>query len=499
MKKKIVSAFLCTTMVASMLAGCQGAAQQATDAASDTASQATEAVADTAQQAADAATQTADAATQTADAAADTAQQAADAASEALDLSADTGKVLNIYCWNEEFKSRLTDHYPGYEEVDATHGKIGDVDVVWNITPSDDNAYQNNLDEHLLAQADAAEDEKIDLFLVEADYALKYVDTDYTLPVADLGITDADTADQYQYTKDIVTDSNGVLKGVSWQGCPGIMFYNRDIAAEVLGSEEPDDVQEFVKDWATFNETATKIKEAGYNVTSTTNDTYRVYSNNVSSKWVDGNTVHIDENIKKWVDDSKVLVDAKETTTAELWSDDWKKGFYGDVFAYFGPAWLVNFCMADGEEGSVATNGRWGGVVGPQSFFWGGTWICGANGTDNPALVGDIMRQLTCNADIMKDIVEKDDDFANNKTAMAQMAESGYTSRILGGQNPLPMYMEGAEKIDLSNLSEYDQGCNEEFQNAMKNYFDGNAATYEDALELFKKAITEKYPELTVE
>ena len=89
------------------------------------------------------------------------------------DTGSDEGKVLNIYCWNEEFKSRLTDHYPGYEEVDGTHGKIGDVDVVWNITPSDDNAYQNNLDETLLKQADASADDKIDLFLVEADYALK--------------------------------------------------------------------------------------------------------------------------------------------------------------------------------------------------------------------------------------------------------------------------------------------------------------------------------------
>ena len=102
------------------------------------------------------------------------------------------GSVLNIYCWNEEFKSRITDHYPGYEEVDATTGKIGDVTVKWNITPNDDNAYQNNLDTNLLAQADAAADDKIDIFLVEADYALKYVDSEYTMAVADLGITDED-------------------------------------------------------------------------------------------------------------------------------------------------------------------------------------------------------------------------------------------------------------------------------------------------------------------
>lgn len=54
----------------------------------------------------------------------------------------------------------------------------------------------------------------------------------------------------------------------------------------------------------------------------------------------------------------------------------------------------------------------------------------------------------------------------------------------------------GADKIDLSNMSIYDQGCNEEFQNAMKNYFEGNA-TYEEALDLFNKAVVEKYPELT--
>lgn len=85
--------------------------------------------------------------------------------------------------------------------MDATHGKIGDVDVVWNITPSDDNAYQNKQDAALLNQQDAPADDKIDIFLVEADNALKYVDTDYTAPVKDLGITDADLSKQYQYTR----------------------------------------------------------------------------------------------------------------------------------------------------------------------------------------------------------------------------------------------------------------------------------------------------------
>ena len=106
------------------------------------------------------------------------------------------------------------------------------------------------------------------------------------------------------------------------------------------------------------------------------------------------------------------------------------------------------------------------------------------------------MLKLTTDATIMKGIVEKDDDFVNNKKAMEEMANSSYSSYILGGQNPLKMYMNGVADLDLSNLSKYDQACNEEFQNAMKNYFDGNA-TYDEALELFYKAVIEKHPELS--
>ena len=151
------------------------------------------------------------------------------------------GSVLNIYCWNEEFKSRLEDHYPGYEKVDATTGKIGDVTVKFTITPSDDNAYQNKLDETLPTNAQAAADDRVDIFLIEADYALKYTGAEPAVALdvkGDLGLTDADLANQYQYTKDVVT-ANGILRGVSWQGCPGVMIYRRDMAKEVFGSEDP--------------------------------------------------------------------------------------------------------------------------------------------------------------------------------------------------------------------------------------------------------------------
>ena len=473
MKKKVISALLVTTMVAGMLVGC-GSSNTADAPAAD-----------------DAATEEPAAEEPAAD----------DAAAEepAADTAAEEGKVFNIQCWNEEFKSRITAHYPGYEEVDATTGKIGDVTVKWTITPNQDNAYQNHLDEALLGQADAAADDKVDLFLIEADYALKYVNSEYTMPVADLGITDDELKDQYQYTKDVVTDGDGNLKGVSWQGCPGVLIYNREAAKEVLGSDDPADVQAAVKDWDTFLATAQKMKDAGYKMTSTVNDAYRVFSNNVTSKWVEDGKINIDPNLKTWVDMSKEMVDAGETGTADLWSDDWSKGFYpeGKTFCYFGPAWFVDFSMAADTEGSIANQGGWGATEGPQGFFWGGTWICAATGTDNPSLVADIIRQLTCNTDIMLSIVQDDNDFVNNQPAMEKMAaDTSYASKVLGGQNPLAMFCAGAGNIDLSNTSPYDQGCNESFQKAMKDYFDGNLS-YDKAVDMFYKAVVEKYPELT--
>ncbi|HBB60629.1 MAG TPA: ABC transporter substrate-binding protein, partial [Lachnospiraceae bacterium] len=58
------------------------------------------------------------------------------------------------------------------------------------------------------------------------------------------------------------------------------------------------------------------------------------------------------------------------------------------------------------------------------------------------------------------------------------------------------MLSEGAEKVDMSKVSPYDQGCNEEYMSSMKNYFDGNAS-YDEALDQFKQAVAEKYPELS--
>lgn len=252
----------------------------------------------------------------------------------------DEGKVLNICVWNNEFPNRMKDHYPGFEAADpddATKGgKIGDVTVNFIVTDNQGGQYQTKLDEKLTAQASASDDDKVDMFLVEADYARKYVDADANVAMSleDLGITADDLSKQYKYTQDIVSDADGKIRGTSWQACSAGLIYNRAIAKQVLGSDDPAAVQDAVKDWSAFNATAEKMKAANFKMTSTVGDTFRVYSNNISGPWVQDNKIVVDKNCKQWVDDSKKLVDEGLTTTNDLWTDEWKAGFQapGDVF-----------------------------------------------------------------------------------------------------------------------------------------------------------------------
>lgn len=408
------------------------------------------------------------------------------------------GKVVNIYCWNDEFQSR-------YEAYAADLAEAHGVEVNFVIVANENNAYQNNLDAALLAQADAADDEKVDIFLVEADYASKYTKTEYTLDVmADVGLTEEDLADQYQYTKDIVS-VDGVQKGTTWQATPGLFAYRRSIAKEVFGTDDPAEVQEQLSDWEKFDAAAQKAKDAGYFMLSGFDDAYRTFSNNVSAPWVDGTKIVIDDNIMKWVDQTKNYTDSGFNNKTSLWAPEWNadQGPDGKVLGFFYSTWGINFTLlgnslADAEGEQAVGNGIYGDYAvceGPQPYYWGGTWICAAQGTDNLPFIKDVMLRLTCDKDTMKKITEDTQDYTNNQAAMNEIAESDYQSDFLGGQNHIALFAEAAGKIDMSNISDYDQGLNESFQGAMKDYFEGTVDK-DTALENFYKSALEKYPEL---
>jgi hypothetical protein len=401
------------------------------------------------------------------------------------DSVAEEGKVFNIYAWNEEFKGFFEAYYTVPEGVT----------VNWIINASDGGVYQDKLDAALLANATASADDKVDLFLAEADYIIKYVDSDYTQDVEALGVTDL--SNMYDYTVQAATDSNGVLKGVSFQCCPSALIYRRSIAKDVLGTDDPDEVQALLSDWNKFDAVAAKAKAKGYYMTASYAETYRTFSNNTTSAWVDDdNVLQFDSQIVSWIDQAKTYMDNGYTLSAGIWDDEKNVQMFasGKTMCFFGPAWYYNFSMGNAQDAEKGCYGDWAICEGPQAHFWGGTWLLAAAGSDNPTMIADIMNTFTVNQDVCSKLVSEQSQFSNNITVNNSFAnDASYGNDFLGGQNDTAVFAELAKNIKFEHKTQYDQLLNEEVQSAFKDYFLGTI-TEEEAYQNFYQYVNEKYP-----
>lgn len=417
------------------------------------------------------------------------------------------GKVINIYSWNDEFRQRLESVYPEVESTskDGSVTKLKDgTEIHWVINPNQDGVYQQKLDEALLKQADASADDKVDIFLSETDYVFKYTDkdADVAMPLKDLGIDPKkDLGDQYDFTKTTASDSDGVQRGSTWQCCPGLLVYRRDIAKDVFGTDDPDTVAEKVKDWDTMKITAQELKEKGYYTFASYADTFRLYGNSIDESWVaPGDTkIKVDQKIMDWVNTSKEWLDAGylNSTVKGQWNDDWNKAMSSQskVFAFLFPAWGIDFTLKPNWDGE---DGQWAVTNPPQEYNWGGSYIHAATGTDNPQHAKDIILALTGDKDNLLTISKDYSDFTNTKTGMQEAAndDANYSSEFLGGQNAFKYFAPVAENIKIAPLSSYDQGCVELIQNSFSDYLQGKV-TFDKAKENFETAIKERYPDIT--
>lgn len=467
-------------LAGTMLAGCGDNTTPTTDDAATTTTAAADAAADNGDAAAsdDAAADTTTAEAASAD---------ASKAGTGITLSDTEGKVFNVYAWNEEFKGFFEKYYTVPEGVT----------VNWVINPSDGGVYQQKLDEALSGQDAAAADDKIDMFLAEADYIAKYTNAAVTMDVTSIGVQPLDT--EYGYTISAASGSDGTLKGVSFQCCPSGLIYRRSIAEAVLGTSDPAEVQEQLSDWTKFDEVAAKAKEAGYLMTPSYAETYRPFANNITTDWVDADgNFQVDDQVKTWIKQAKNYVDNGYTLTGGVWSDEKsaQMGADGKAMCFFGPAWYYNFCMGPAWDDATGSKGDWALIEGPAAHFWGGTWLLAATGTDNPEMVADVMNAFTANEDICSKLVSEENQFSNNTAVNQKFADDPtYGNELLGGQNDTAIFVELAKNIKFRSTP-YGQVFNEDVPGCFVDYFTGKI-TEAEAWANVDKVLDEKCPSVT--
>lgn len=395
------------------------------------------------------------------------------------------GKVLNIYSYNEEFQNVVMDNL-GYEFPE-------NVTVEWHTIPFFDGNYLNTIKDLLNNQNKLSNDEKIDLLIIEPDYIKHFINAGYLLDVKkDIGLSDEDMKNQFQYTKDIASDNKGSICGVSWMVTPSMFIYRRAIAKEVLGTDDPDEVQAYVSSWDGMDHLAEMLKGEGYELFAGIDETFRAFSQSKKTPWVVNNKINIDPALKEWVEHSRKYTDKGYNKGGVCWDYTWMDGMSGgrNIFAYYGADWFINYVM-----NFSAAPGEWGICMGPEASYWGGSFVCAAKGTDNADVIKDLLLKISCDEKAMKKLCGNSNTIPNNKAAVKTMDDEGYTSEFLGDQKVMQYYYRQADSLRQTAATEYDLELNNLFMTEMKEYIFGNVSI-SVALENFYEAAYKKFPEL---
>ncbi len=407
-----------------------------------------------------------------------------------------SGDKLTVLCWNTD------DINPMIENFCANTGHSADEFNVKSFGCGGGQAAEN-YDAYL---SDASND--ADIMFVEADWALKYINDDSaetgTKALSDIGFSDSDYGDLYDYTLEIGKSSSGVQKGLSWQAAAGGFCYRADLAEQYLGVTSPDDMQAMVSDWDKFVDTAAKVQEASGGqtaLTSTLGGVWQVFSAARSTPWVKDNKLQLDDNCRKYIDLAKQMYDngyvVKDLTQ---WGDGWlAAGTTDSTMGYFVSTWgfgdTILTAAAGGEGG--ATYGNWKCIVGPQSFYWGGTWMTVANRNNNADLTKEFIAYFTTNAEGAESYANFKGEYVSNKAAMANVINAYEGLGVLGGQNHFQVLNTVADGINMSGaITEYDSSVKQSFNDAVIAYCQGTYGSADETIDAFVDMVAGNHPDL---
>jgi ABC-type glycerol-3-phosphate transport system substrate-binding protein len=345
-----------------------------------------------------------------------------------------------------------------------------------------------------------------DVFTLESAYVKGYVNTGWMGDVSSI-----DMKDISQYTKDVVTDSKGVVRALSWQQTPGAFYYRRSLAKKYLGTDDPTKVQAMMSDLNKFVATGLRIKEKSNGkcvIISSLGDLFQVFKSGRKDPWVKDGKLVIDPVMRRLMEIAKSFRDRGIDGRQGQWSEGWFAGMRGalqnekgepvEVFGYFLPTWGLHYVLkpnATSADGKVSTVGDWAMVQGPIPYFWGGTWIAPYAKTPNMAAALKLVAYIGSAAFQEKWAKETGDVVSNLK--VVDKIKDSYVEPFLGGQNHYAAFAAMAKSVNAKILTGYDQDIESIFQQQMEAYVAGEK-TIDKAIADMKAAVGSQFPDINV-
>ena len=360
-----------------------------------------------------------------------------------------------------------------------------------------------------LQAAFAAGEEVGDVMYIEITNFGVFKETGVLETLNDYAGAESILEEQYEYVSGLSKNNAGEIKGISYQATPGGLWYRRDLAEKYLGVSEPEDVQEFVKDWDTLIETGEKVYEASGGEVALLDDATTVWTimqyNAKGGPWVDPetNTLLADSKIANIFQLAKNIRDNNVDAKLTQWDASWTAGIYdSEKYIMMGlPSWGLPYVIKANtpEDKWEEVAGNWGLVEAPQTYYSGGTWLCMSATSKNKEGAWDFIKTMTSDQNILTEgLIEYEGDFVSNREAIQKAIDEGHTDQFLGDQNYFEVFDSIASNITAVPTTKYDTQCVNSFEAVLSQMLNGDL-TVDEAVASFKADVQNVYPELAFE
>lgn len=363
-----------------------------------------------------------------------------------------------------------------------------------------------------------AQSSDVDVFVGEPQMMPNFYEAGFCADLSEL----KDEADEklVSYVVEAGTDSDGVLRALSYQGTPGSVIYRRDIAQAVWGTDDPEEIGKKFESFEAIENTAAELKAAGYSIFG---DTGALRWFSISDHaWVEDGKVIVDDARDQYFDTAVNIYQNDEVANAPEWSAPWYNSMAGalpvlgadadvwgtdadalqemidsgsattEVFSYVMPSWGALIVRDNAGD----NKGKFGLCSGPCSFFGGGTFLAVNEFSENKEAAMDFIKFVTLNEETSQWWLEASEgDVVSMKSVLE--ANKDYENPSFGNQKTYAFYMDELEKIDYSKITGYDDACKDAFGAAIVSVQKGEA-TKEDAMKTFYETVKNTYPELEV-
>lgn len=342
-----------------------------------------------------------------------------------------------------------------------------------------------------------------------------------------------DYADQIvDYVWEVGQDEEGIQRAISYQITPAGIYYRRDIAQEVFGTEDPAEVAKLFADYPTILETAQTLKDAGYRIFASDSE-MNYFSGD--SAWVIDGKLNVAQSRLDYMDLAVELYQKDLTAYAAQWATPWYQAMAGEVpilssetqwgtddmniwqgdnqeaidsfneqaaayangttevFAFGLPSWGV-LTLRD-HVGD--TSGLWGVCPGPAYGFGGGTFLGISSQSKRQDLAWDFIKFVTLNEETADWWIEvSEGDTVSLKSVLEKHKDD--TNPVYGDQKMYAMWLELAEGIDYSKVTQYDKAIGDAWGQAISSIKTGEMSK-EEAIDTFYDTVQSTYPDLVIE